>query len=69
MTDELGWHPPAKASAIEEQKRKEKLMRDLLNLPTRELFIGALRLQGIAEGSEAWRAALAAWTEYQQKRG
>lgn len=69
MTDELGWRPPAKTAAIEEQGRKEKLMRDLLNLPTRELFIGALRLQGIAEGSVEWQAALAAWAESQRQRG
>lgn len=68
MTDELGWHPPAKTAAAEEQRRKEKLMRDLLSLPTRELFIGALRLQGIAEGSVDWQAALAAWRESQRQR-
>lgn len=69
MTDELGWRPPAKTAAIEEQRRKEKLMRGLLNLPTQELFIGALRLQGIAEGSVEWLAALSAWREFQSRRG
>jgi hypothetical protein len=69
MTDELGWRPPAKTAAADEQRRKEKLMRELLNLPTRELFIGALRLQGIAEGSVEWQAALAAWRDFQSQRG
>jgi hypothetical protein len=69
MSGELGWRPPAKTAAIKERRKKLKLMGDLLNLPTRELFIGALRLQGIAEGSAEWQAALAAWTEFQRQHG
>jgi hypothetical protein len=66
--DALGRYPPAKAVAAEERRQRIKLMRDLLSLPTRELFIGALRLQGIAEGSGEWQAALAAWNDSQRQR-
>jgi hypothetical protein len=69
MTDDaLGCYPPAKAAAAEERRRRIKLMQELLSLPTRELFIGALRLQGIAEGSAEWQAALAAWSDFQRQR-
>jgi len=69
MTDDaLGRYPPAKAAAAEERRQRMKLMQDLLSLPTRELFIGALRLQGIAEGSGEWQAALAAWNDSQRQR-
>ena len=68
MTDDvLGRYPPAKAAAAEERRRRMKLMQDLLSLPTRVLFIGALRLQGIAEGSAEWQAALAAWNDFQRQ--
>jgi hypothetical protein len=36
-------------------------------LESEELFIGALRLLGIAEGSREWRDALDAWRAYQKQ--
>lgn len=68
MDDSLGYYPPAKKAARQEQQAKLKLMRELLSLSTEELFEGALRLQGIKEGSDEWKTALSAWREYQARR-
>ena len=68
MTDESGWKPPAKEAAAEERRAERKLIRDLLKLPNEDLFIGALRLLGIADGSRASRDALEAWRAYQKQR-
>lgn len=69
MDDSLGYDPPAKQYAREEARRKGKLMADLLALPTLELFEGALRLQGIEEGSEPWNASVNAWREHHRVHG
>jgi hypothetical protein len=68
MTDEPGWKPPAKVSAAEERRAERKLIRDLLALPAEDLFTGALRLLGIAEGSRAWHDALEARRASQRPR-
>lgn len=68
MTDELGWKPPAKEAAAEEGREERQLIRDLLKLTTEDMFIGALRLLGIADGSRAARDALEAWRAYQKQR-
>lgn len=68
MTDELGWKPPAKEAAAEERRKERQIIRELLELPTEELFIGALRVLGIEDGSPAWHDALYAWRDYQRRR-
>lgn len=67
MTDELGWRPPAKEAAVEERRKERQIIRELLKLPTEELFTGALRVLGIEDGSPAWRDALEAWRAYQRQ--
>lgn len=68
MTDELGWKPPAKEAAAEERRKERQIIRELLTLPDEELFIGALRVLGIADDSPAWHDALEAWRTYQRQR-
>lgn len=67
MTDERGWKPPAKEAAAEERRRKNRTVLQVLNLPTEEMFIGALRVMGLMEGSPEWIDALNAWREYQRE--
>ena len=67
-TDARGLDPPAKVDAREERKRQRELVEALVRLENEELFIGALRLQGVAENSPSWNAALAAWRAAQAKR-
>jgi hypothetical protein len=67
MTDELGWKPPAKQAAAEERRKERQIIRDLLKLPTEELFIGALRVLGIEDDSPAWHDALDAWRVFQSQ--
>ncbi|MFZ0415425.1 MAG: hypothetical protein WBE20_10660 [Candidatus Acidiferrales bacterium] len=45
-----------------------ELIRELLTLPTEELFVGALRVLGIADGSRAWHDAVEAWRAYHRQR-
>lgn len=67
-TDARGIDPPAKKDAREERKRQRELVEALIQLENEELFIGALRLQGVAEDSPSWNAALAAWRAAQAER-
>jgi len=49
--DQRGWKPAAKQAAVEERRKHRDLVRQPLRLETEELFIGALRLAGLTEGS------------------
>jgi hypothetical protein len=58
----------AREAAAEEQHRKWKIVRQVLNLETEELVRGALRILGIEENSAEWNAALSAWRAYQREQ-
>ncbi|MGC2254164.1 MAG: hypothetical protein WA563_06465 [Candidatus Acidiferrales bacterium] len=68
VTDARGVDPPAKEDAREERKRQRKLVETLVQLENEELLTGALRLQGVAENSPSWNAALAAWRAARAER-
>jgi hypothetical protein len=58
----------AREAAAEEQRRKWKLVHEVLNLETEELVRGALQVIGMEENSAEWNAALSAWRAYQREQ-
>jgi hypothetical protein len=66
--DERGWKPPAEEAAAAERRRQGEIVRQVLNLETEGLVIGALGLLDINEDSPEWNAARIAWREYQKGR-
>jgi hypothetical protein len=68
MMDDRGKYPPAKEAAAEELRRQWKIIGQLMNLETEELFIGALPVLGLTENSDGWKAAISAWREHQQTK-
>jgi hypothetical protein len=55
---------PVDLETIRRKRERDSLLRKLLTLATEEEFLEAMRVYGLADGSDEMAAALAAWREF-----